>query len=204
MNIRPGLVITVRHYSLLNVFKGIVSSVQENAVTIKLPKECLKTSFLKGDPLVIAYELDESIVITGGRTTEFSSAAEQLVFIEDKPDEDMKMRSHVRFPVSLYADFKLAEVGGGKKCFALVKDISEYGILIYARESFFKGQKLNFDIFLTRDILTLTAEIVRKVEYDNYFEYGLLIKHCGPTVFNHIKSLVKKAQEEHVLKFNRE
>jgi hypothetical protein len=204
MNIRQGYVITVRHYSLLNVFKGIVTDVQDNAVTIKLPKECLKTSFLKGDPLVIAYEANGTIAITGGLTIDFSSNKEQLTFIKDEQDEGMKMRSYERYPVSLYADFRLAEIGGGKKCFALVKDISDYGILIYARESYFKGQKLYFDIFLTRDILSLTAEIVRKVEWDNYFEYGLLIKHNGPTVFNHIKNLVKKAQEEHILKFGKE
>lgn len=204
MNIRTGFVITVRHYSLLNVFKGIVLDVQGIVVTVKLPKECLRTSFLKGDPLVVAYETDTSVVIIGGRIEDFNRDDEQLTFAVDKSEEDMKMRSHERFPVSLYADFRLAEIGGGKKCFALVKDISEYGILIYARESFFKGQKLNFDIFLARDIMSLTAEIVRKVECDNYFEYGLLIKHSGPTVFNHIKNFVKKAQEEHVLKFNRE
>lgn len=202
MNIRPGLVITVRHYSLLNVFKGIVVDVRENAVTVKLPKECSRTSFLKGDPLVVAYETEGPVEITGGRLVDFSTDNEQLIFAEDRQDDGVKMRAYKRFPVSLYADFRLAE--GGKKSFALVKDISEYGILIYAKESFFKGQKLHLDIFLTRDIMSLSAEIVRKVEYDTYFEYGLIIKHSGPTVFNHIKNFVRKAQQEHILKFNRE
>lgn len=202
MNIRPGLVITVRHYSLLNVFKGIVVDVRENAVTVKLPKECLRTSFIKGDPLVVAYETEGPVEITGGRLVDFSTDNEQLIFAEDEQDDGVKMRAYKRFPVSLYADFRLVE--GGKKCFALVKDISEYGILIYAKESFFKGQKLHLDIFLTRDILSLSAEIVRKVEHDTYFEYGLIIKHSGPTAFNHIKNFVRKAQQEHILKFNRE
>ncbi len=202
MDIRPGLVITVRHYSLLNVFKGIVLDVQGSSATIKLPKECLKTSFLKGDPLVVAYETEKSVQITGGRIVDFNAGDEQLVFSEDVPDEGITMRAYERFPVSLYADFRLAE--GGKKCFALVKDISEYGMLIYSRESFFKGQKLHLDVFLTRDIMSLTAEIVRKAEFDNYFEYGLKIRHSGPVVFNHIKNFVRKAQEEHILKFNRE
>lgn len=204
MNIKQGYEISIRHYSMLNVFKGIVLDVQENAVTIKLPKECLRTSFLKGDPLVVAYEADGSVEIMGGKIVDFSHEDERLIFVEDQLDDGVKMRSYVRFPVSLYADFRLADCGGSKKCFALVKDISEYGLLIYARESFFKGQKLNFDIFLTRDILSLTAEIVRKVEYDGYFEYGLKIRHSGPTVFNHIKNFVRKAQEEHIIKFSRD
>ena len=202
MNLATGHVITVRHYSLLNVFKGIVTNIQHNEVTIKLPKECSKTSFSKGDPLVVAYESEGTVEIMGGKLTEFSPNMEQLVFIEDEPEEDMKMRACERFPVSLYADFRLAE--GGKKCFALIKDISEYGVMMFSRESFFKGQRLYLDIFLTRDILSLTAEIVRKVEHENCFEYGLIIKHSGPTVFNHIKNLVRKAQQEHILKFDRE
>lgn len=202
MNIRPGLVITVRHYSLLNVFKCIVLDVQENNIVVKLPKEALKAVYTAGDPLVVAYEAEDSVEIVGGRLTDFNPDTEQFSFSLDQPDEGVKMRSYERYPVSLYADFRLTD--GGKKCFALVKDISEYGMLIYAKDNFFKGQRLHFDIYLTRDIMTLTAEIVRKEEHDGYVEYGLRIRHNGPSVFNHIKSFVKKAQEEHVLKFNKE
>jgi len=205
MYIESGSVITVRHYSMLNVFKGIVLQVQDNKVTIKLPKECMKTSFQAGDPLVVAYEADEEKVeITGGRITDASPNKEQLVFAEDEHEEDMKMRSYERYPVSLYADFKHNGVRGNKKCFALVKDISEYGMLIYTSESLFKGIRLDLDIFLTRDILSLSAEIVRKFECGNYFGYGLRIRHSGAIAFNHIKNVVKKAQEEHIILFTRE
>ncbi len=202
MNIKPGQVITIRHYSLLNVFKGVVLDTQVNTVIVKLPKEALKATFTKGDPLVAAYESEDTIEITGGRLMDFNPGREQISFIADLPEEGVKLRFYERFPVSLYADFKLVE--GGKKYFALVKDISEHGILIYSKDSFFKGQRLNIDIFLTRDIMTLTAEIVRKTEGQDYIEYGLKIRHNGPAVFNHIKGFIKKAQEEHVLKFNKE
>jgi len=205
MYMETGSVITVRHYSMLNVFKGIVLQVQDNKVTIKLPKECIKTTFLAGDPLVVAYEADEEKVkITGGRITDASPNKEQLVFAEDEREEGMKMRSYERYPVSLYADFKHNGVHGNKKCFALVKDISEYGMLIYTSESLFKGIRLDLDIFLTRDILSLSAEIVRKLECGNYFGYGLRIKHSGAVAFNHIKNVVKKAQQEHIILFTRE
>lgn len=204
MNLEPGLVVSIRHYSMLNVFKGTVLDIQDNVVTIKLPKECLRTSFLKGDPLVVAHEIYGAVDIIGGRIIDFNTGGEWLTFTEDilDPDESGN-RSYERFPVSLYADYRLIDGIGSKKCFALVKDISEYGMMIYARDSFFKGQKLNLDVFLTRDILSLTAEIVRKIDHDGYFEYGLKIKHSGPTVFNHIKSFVKKAQDEHNIQFNR-
>ena len=204
MKIRPELEITVRHYSLLNVFKCMVHDVQESAVVIKLPKECLRTSFLKGDPLVVAYEMEGLVQIMGGNIIDFSHNEEQLIFVADVQDSDARMRACERFPVSLYSDFKLAEGVGVKKCYALVKDISIYGMKIYARESYFKGQKIYLDIFLTRDIMSMTAEIVRKVEYEGYIEYGLKIMHNGPTVLNHIKSFVRKSQQEHMIKFYRQ
>lgn len=196
MAAEAGAIVTIRHYSMINTFKGSVISAEGNRVEVRLPKECQKAGFLIGDPLVAAYENDESGTIVGARVCEYRRADEVLVYIEDTPEEGFEMRSYVRFPVSLYADYRVIEEMGRKKCFALVKDISEYGLLIYSTESHFKGLRLAMDIYLTRDILSLTAEIVRKVEHDGYFEYGLKIKHTGPVVFNHIKNYVKKSQNE--------
>jgi hypothetical protein len=196
MTVEAGAVVTIRHYSMINVFKGTVVSADEAGVEVRLPKECQKAEFLSGDPLVVAYHNDESARIAGARLLEYRKAEEVLVYIEDDPGEGAMMRSYERYPVSLYADYRIVEEQGRKKCFALVKDISEYGVLIYSRESHFKGLRLAMDIYLTRDILSLTAEIVRKAEHEGYYEYGLKIKHSGPVVFNHIKNYVKKSQNE--------
>lgn len=205
MLIGSGAVITVRHYSLINVFKGMVLDARDNKVTVKLPKECLRTIFLEGDPLVVAYEADkEKVEITGAKVTDVNMEKEQLVFAEDERDEGMKQRSYERYPVSLYADFRHNGVHGNKKFYALVKDISEYGMLIYTKESLFKGLRLDLDVYLNRDILSLSAEIVRKFEYGSYFGYGLQIKHSGAVIFNHIKNVVKKAQQEHIILFSKE
>jgi hypothetical protein len=95
------------------------------------------------------------------------------------------------------------EESGHKKNYALVKDISEFGLMIYSTESHFKGLRFNMDIYLTREILNLTSEIIRKVEHDGYYEYGLRIKHNGPHVFSQIKNYVRKSQEELTSKFSR-
>lgn len=204
MLIGSGSVITVRHYSLINVFKGVVLDATDNTATIRLPRECLRTVFLKGDPLVVAYESEEEKVqITGARIIDVKMEKEQLVLAEDQKNEGIELRSHERYPVSLYADFRHNGVGGNRKFYALVKDISEYGMLIYTEESLFKGLRLDLDVYLNRDILSLSAEIVRKFEYGSYFGYGLRIRHSGAVIFNHIKNVVKKAQEEHIIKFSR-
>ncbi len=203
MKLTEGTVVTVRHYSMINLFSAIVNDVRDKSIVVRLPKECMKSAFFTGDPIVIAYEADSRVHIRGGRVLAFNRKDELLEFSEDEFDEDSRMRSYERFPVSLYADYRVAEIPGNKKCLALVKDISDYGLMIYSRESHFKGLTLLMDIYLARDILSLTAEIVRKVERDGYIEYGLKIKHNGPAVFNRIKAFVKKEQDELIGKYER-
>jgi len=194
--LKEGSVISIKHYSMTNVFKSIVSDVNEYRIEVKLPKECMKTAFLPGDPLVIAYETSNINGIRGARIVDFKRNEELLSFSEDTFDEGAKMRAHNRFPVSLYADYRVIEERTNKKNFALVKDISEYGLMVYSTENHYKGMSMNMDIYLTRDILSLTAVIVRKEEHGSYYEYGLKIKHEGPFVFNRIRNYVNKSEKE--------
>lgn len=201
--LKVGSVITIRHYSMTSVFESIISDIRTYSIEVRLPKECMNTVFLPGDPLAVAYEVGNSAEIKGGMIIDFNRQDELLAFSEDTYDEGMRMRSYQRFPVSLYADYRVIEEYVNKKCFALVKDISEYGLLVYSRDDHFKGMKMCLDIYLTRDILSLTAEIVRKVERDGFYEYGLKIKHEGPYVFNHIKNFVKKSENELLGRYTR-
>lgn len=194
--LREGSVITIKHYSMTNVFKSIVSDINEFGIEVKLPKECMKTAFLPGDPLVVAYETGNFVGIKGARIIDFNRINELLAFSEDTFDEGVKMRSYSRYPVSLYADYRVIEEYSNKKNFALVKDISEYGLMVYSTDNHYKGMKINIDIYLTRDILSLTAVIVRKVDHGSYYEYGLRIKHEGPYVFSRIKNYVNKSEKE--------
>ncbi|NMA33665.1 MAG: PilZ domain-containing protein [Clostridiaceae bacterium] len=203
MGLTEGSVVTMRHYSMINVFSSIVDEIKDDKITVKLPKECQKATFLEDDPLVTAYELDTKAVIKGGRIAGYDKDAGLLTYTEDVLDEGSRMRSYERFPVSLYADYRVVEMPGYKKHYALIKDISDYGLMLYSKEDHFKGLKLNLDIYLARDILSLTAEIVRKVDRGGYYEYGLKIRHNGPIVFNQIKNFVRKEQEELIGKYSK-
>lgn len=203
MELREGIVVTMRHYSMINVFSSIVDEIRDDKIIVKLPRECQKATFQEGDPLVTAYELEEKAVIKGGRIVGYERDAGLLTYSEDVLDEGSRLRSYERFPVSLYADYRVVETMSNRKYFALVKDISDYGLMVYSKEEHFKGHKLNMDIYLSRDILSLTAEIVRKVDRGDYYEYGLKIRHNGPVVFNQIKNFVRKEQEELIGKYSR-
>lgn len=204
MSLNAGSFVTISHYSMTSVFTSTVLAVNGNSIKVKLPKECMKSNFLAGDPLAVAYEFGNSAVIKGGRVVYFNAGDAVLVFEEDLYEEEMRMRSYDRFPVSLYADYRVVEEMVNRKNYALVKDISEHGLLIYSRESHFKGLRLSMDIYITRDILTLDAEILRKIERDDYYEYGMRIKHRGPYVHSHIKNYIKKSEGELITNFKKD
>lgn len=202
MIIKPGVVVTIRHYSMLNVFKGIVQNVFDNIVTLSLSKEVSVTRFLEGDPIVVAFEGHENVKIIGGILTRLNIAEELLDFAMDVMDEEAKNRIYERCPVSLYSDFKLSDTG--KKCFGLIKDISYYGLLVLSKEDLDRGQRMDLDIFLVRDIMSIKAEVIRQIQGTMYLEYGLKIIHKGPSVYNHVQNYVRKLQDELAVKFNRE
>src|SRR5690606_93995 len=108
MELAEGSVVTMRHYSMINVFDSIVDKIEGDRIVVKLPKECQKATFLEGDPLVTAYELDEKPVIKGGRVLEYKRYESLLAYREDVPDEGSRLRSYERHPVSLYADYRVA------------------------------------------------------------------------------------------------
>ena len=201
MNAKPGDIITVRHYSLLNVFKSVITEAGEKSLALKISREHSDAYFSVDDPIVLAFSGSEHFRIFGGRVCGLNSSGETLEVSFDAQEEGAKNRLYERTPVSHYADIRIKDTG--KKCQALVKDISFYGILIFLNEDLYRGQQLDVDVFLDRDIMSFKAEVVRKYQGAVHMEYGLKILHRGPVVYNHIKNYVRKSQEEFINAFNR-
>lgn len=201
MNIKPGDIITVRHYSLLNVFKSVITEVGENSLALKISRENSNAYFSVGDPIVLAFPGSDNVKITGGLVYLHNSRNGILQVRLDIQKAGGDVRLYERTPVSHYADIRIRDTG--KKCQVLVKDMSFYGLLIFTNEDLYNGMQIDVDIFLDRDIISFRAEVVRRLQGDVHIEYGLKILHRGPLVFNHIQNYVRKSQEEFVNAFNR-
>lgn len=194
--INKGMNVAVKHYSLLSAFRSTVIDTNENIVTIKVPKDSMRTVFQIGDPLAVAYNEEGSQKIKSATVTGFDAVNELLEFAE-KPDvECTERRYSERLPVSLYADFRLTDLRGGKKKFALIRDVSEYGLCITTGEQIFRGQYIDMDIYLARNILSLTAKIVWVSQKGSTYDYGLQIKHNGPLILYRMRELMQKERLE--------
>lgn len=201
MNVKPGDIITVRHYSMLNVFKSAIAGFGERTLILNISKEFANTYFSVGDPIVFAIFGTENLKVFGGRIQGLSSGEETLEVEYDVQEEGAGNRLYERTPVSHYADIRIKDTG--RKYKALVKDISFYGMLLFLNEDLYRGQILDVDIFLDRDVMSLKAEVARKHQGSVHMEYGLKILHKGPVVYNHIKNYVKKSHEEFTNTFSR-
>lgn len=201
MNIKPGDIIIVRHYSLLNAFKSVVIEAADESLFLKISREQSNAYFYAGDPIVLATTGSENIRISGGRVHSYSQGEGILQVQVDIQKVENNARRYERTPVSHYADIRLCDTC--KKYQVLVKDISFYGIMLFTKEDLHKGQQMDVDVFLDRDIMSFKAEVVRKLEGTIHMEYGLKILHRGPLVFNHIQNYVRKSQEEFNNAFNR-
>lgn len=67
MLLNPGSFVTISHYSLTSVFRSTVLAANGNNVEVKLPKECMRSNFLVGDPLAVAYEVRNLAKIKGAK-----------------------------------------------------------------------------------------------------------------------------------------
>ena len=104
MELKEGTVVTMRHYSMINVFSSIVDEIRNGEIVARLPKECQKAVFWQTTPGHV-YELTKSS--HKGRTdSRLYKGAGTADLQGRRVRRRSKLRSYERFPVSLYADYR--------------------------------------------------------------------------------------------------
>ncbi|MCX7923827.1 MAG: PilZ domain-containing protein [Clostridia bacterium] len=194
-NINAGDVISIRHYSGVSPFKSIVLDVDEQnyVIHIKLTKDFAIMNFLEGDPVVIGYQLEEKVFIFGGNIGNIQPREAVVEIKVDKVEAEAEQRKSERHPVSLYADVRAKD--DRKKYLATIKDMSYYGMLIYSKANYEQGQDLEVDIFMDKTMIFLKANIVRKTQNTNYFEYGVGIRYEDSNSLTYMKDYIKRLVE---------
>lgn len=193
--IKEGDIISVRHYSGLSPFKSIVMSISEDVVTVKLTKDFAVMNFLEGDPVVLCYEINDEVNVYGCNIEKIHIREDIVELSIDKVDLNaVNQRYHERFPVSLYAD--ICAKDSRKKQLATIKDLSYYGMLIYSKADVQLNEQLEVDIYMEKTIIFLKGNVVRKVQKENFIEYGLGIVYEDGHSLNFMKDYIKRLKED--------
>lgn len=199
MSVNEGDALTVRHYSEIKMFKTVATKVEGNLIFIKLSDDFIKINLLEGDPLVCGIQ-KENIVYTYGCTVSKIRAKNKIVELNiDNTNTSENRRQHERFPVSLYADIKINELD--KNQLATIKDLSYYGVSLLTKVELNHNEIIEMNIYIEKVVVFVKGNIVRRINHENWIEYGISMVYDDISSLNEMKEYVKelkRKQEESI------
>lgn len=194
--LKPGSSFILQHYSGIKLIKSSLAGIDGDIVNVRLDKDAATSNFKEGDPVVVGYESSNTIYTLGSYVHAVNYGMAEISLKKDGTEPGSEKREYERLPVSLCADIKC--VVTRNRYDALVKDISYYGMLMFAKAEFELNQKIEVDVYADKVMLFLNANVVRKVSTPNGFQYGLGLFYNENGSLSYIKDYLKKLGEERV------
>lgn len=199
MSVNEGDALTIRHYSEIKMFKTLALKVEGNLLIVKLTNDFAKINLLEGDPIVCGIQ-KENVVYTYGCTIVKIRAKDKFIELTiDSINTSENKRQHERFPVSLYADIKFKDTI--KNQLATIKDLSYYGVSLLTKVELNHNEIIELDIYIDKLVIFVKGNIVRRINHENWIEYGISMVYDDISTLNEMKEYVKelkKKQEESI------
>ncbi len=199
MEINPGEIVSIRHYSSQNPFKSIVQCTGTGSITLKFTREFSSLNCINGDPIVIGFEKSGDVYVASCSILELKAKEGIIIVKPDSVDVLSDRRVFERFPVSFYADIKMKN--NKSKHPSIVKTMSLGGILICSKSDLDDNHELEIDIYMDNTTLSVGALIVRKSHSENAYEYGLKTIYRDYSSQNSIKlylQILKQDVSDHL------
>mgnify|MGYP001484220800 FL=1 len=134
MKFKAGEIVTLKHYSVDNNNRGIISEAFNDGVVIKPEKDFLIYSFFDSDPVVIGYE-SENIINLCESTVSFIDYKDNSFTLTINNVQSIKnKRITQRFPVSLCAYI----INDNAQIFSYIRNISLDGLSLCSKQEFKK------------------------------------------------------------------
>lgn len=198
MEFKLGVVVSMRHYSKNDLYKGVIIDSNYEFITVKLNEQTNMDLFSEGDPIAIGFEQENLVYISSSSLLEYNKENLELVIKVDSLEVLANKRLFERFPVSFDAALKIGASKSEQKL--LVKNISFNGMLACSKQDFPLYQEVKLDFFVGANV-SLKAVIIRKTKEDHHYEYGLKLIYTDPSAPPIIKrylNTLKKEQERYV------
>jgi hypothetical protein len=200
MNLMPGGIVSIRHYSVMNHVKSVINSVEsENVICVKLSREFASFNFFEGDPIVLGYEYQNEVFGVSAIITSINSKQGIMKINISNISSITNKRFSERFPISIYADAKAKE--SSKKEIAIAKDISLKGLRMCSKADFTLDEELEVHLYMDKVVIFLTANVIWKMKNPFNIDYGLeiiLMDYHNQNLIKQTLKMLKKEQEEFV------
>jgi hypothetical protein len=199
MKFKAGEIVTLKHYSIDNNNKGIISEAFSDGIVIKPEKDFLVYSFFDSDPVVIGYE-SENIINLCESTVSFIDYKENSFTLTINNIQSIKnKRITQRFPVSLCAYI----INNNAQIFSYIRNISLDGLCLCSKQEFKKGDVFSINTRIANIELNFKAKIVWKNVSKVGFEYGLEFHSVNSEVSNTLERCIEILRRDQEIAVNR-
>jgi hypothetical protein len=192
-----GNTVYLYHYSRNMPYKCELVVDNIGTLDFSISSKDLKT-FIKFEPVVICYHINsDEVRILSCDIAEIDIGKNLLQVKLDEEDlvEYEEKRKFERYPVSMFTDIRASTLP--KKCFALIKNLSYSGMLIYSKSQIPDDEEFDIDLYADKQVIFLKAKVMRIVNHGSYFEYGLQIVYSNYTSMEAMKSYVEGLKNFH-------
>lgn len=185
------------HYSQITPYKGTVIYEDNEILKVEIYKQEEIMSFKKNDPVVVYSIKNQRAEILSCDVT--AKDLNDCVLIAKKEVKGStqweEKRQFERYPVSLYADIKVKSLS--KRNFALIKNLSYSGMLIYSKAEIPEEEQFDIDLYADKQVIFLKAVTVRKLEHTEFSEYGIQMVYTDFNSIETMKKYVEGLRESH-------
>ena len=186
--------IVLRHYNKLKPINcSVISGDTNKLFTVKLTdNDSFSANMLKGDPVLIGVlNSDDTLQINGGSVVGATPHEDMYIICTNdviNMDKQLEKRQYERYPASLLGDIKLINTHKREKAF--VKDYSYAGMCIYSTAELNINDTIEIIIYLSNNVSTYDATVMRKTKNYGRNEYGIQIIHRDKNAMYSTQSLL--------------
>jgi hypothetical protein len=193
MQINPGDIVSLKHYTGKDFSIGIVVDVSDMNIIVKPNTECGVFSYFSNDPLVMGV-LDSGTLLMSECTINSINYSENNVnFRVDKTYQITEKRESQRYPTSLYGVIVKSLIKGA----IYIKNISHDGLAIKTKANLNIGDNLEIEVYVNKNLLSIKSSIVWKNTNTADSEYGLSIVKIDPHTEKILNSYIEWLKDTH-------
>jgi hypothetical protein len=190
--------IFILHYAFEKPIAGLLRKDFNGSIHVEFDQRSILAKFKPGDPVVVYFHADNTYSIKSG-DIDYIIYEEETVSI--KLDETVKTqmpsrRKFKRYPASQFCVVK--EVYTKKRGTAILKNISNHGLLLFSKNDFMVNDVIETSIYFGTTTYFIEGKIVREIEGKEYRGYGILVKNSDFSSLKNTREFMRVYQNEFI------
>lgn len=180
------------HHTFDKPIPALLSKCSEESLHVRFVGKSPLLNMKPEDPVVVFIPLDNTYYIKSG-DVDYIDPKQELTVIKLDMTVNMKdRRVYKRYPAYQFCEVR--EVFTKKKGTAILKNISNNGMLLVSKNDFQLGDAIETSICVGAAIYFIEGKIVRAIKGNEYGKYGVVVKKSDVASIKNIREFMKMYQ----------